>query len=456
MSPSDLVPLGWPLLDTQLLLVHADTGAPLALIMSEHDCTVEQAQHELEGNDYVSPEQIQELLQEGVARQGLLVIPEARLLIGGSRRRCTILQHDPTSIIEGQPVGGPQSPPAVGVASSAYWRDTGDLVRLVDDKLIYLSRIDGTSKIFGKRLHTSEVSQLLKRAPGVVDAAAWTERGVTDEMPRLYAAVHVQRPLRESDDALDVHSHHVMMEMRRWERSAIPDFMRPFAYLVLFVPLPVTVHGKVDTRMLSDMMALQLTQLFHPPLVEATNENARASVRSALSRAWQSTLPQIHYAELSDDASFMSFGASSLDVVRCADVIVRSVAGLPSSSWDVLQALHRSLFDGNLMQLVDCVMGLQTVHPAPSSTTLPREEISMTTPQLSADMMPMRIDGVIQRGSCYSCHVDPSSKFPRMELQWRVFMGKCIDASPLVLLVSPINHNDDEVRFAFHTLSCTP
>lgn len=117
---------------------------------------------------------------------------------------------------------------------------TGDVVRLLPDGMLrFVARSDRQVRIRGQRVEPAEIEEVLRRSPGVADAAvvARTE----DEETTLLAFV-----VGAGED--------LQLALEQRLRQHLPSFMRPAAILVV-AALPRLPGGKVDQRALLALAA---------------------------------------------------------------------------------------------------------------------------------------------------------------------------------------------------------
>ena len=113
---------------------------------------------------------------------------------------------------------------------------TGDLARfLPDGNIEFLGRIDQQVKIRGFRVEPAEIESVLKRYPGVKQAAIVPYHDKSGEKRLAAYAVTVGRARAE--------------ELRAFVAQELPDYMVP-AVVVLIDSLPLTANGKLDLRAL--------------------------------------------------------------------------------------------------------------------------------------------------------------------------------------------------------------
>jgi amino acid adenylation domain-containing protein len=114
---------------------------------------------------------------------------------------------------------------------------TGDQVKwLSDGRLEFLGRIDSQVKVRGFRIELGEVETVLGQVPTVNQAVVVVREHEGE--PQLVAYVALKHP--GSFDSL---------EMRRFLRDRLPDYMIPSA-IVPIEAFPLTANGKIDRRAL--------------------------------------------------------------------------------------------------------------------------------------------------------------------------------------------------------------
>ncbi len=117
---------------------------------------------------------------------------------------------------------------------------TGDRARWrPDGQLEFLGRLDHQVKIRGFRVEPGEIESVLRRHPTVGDAIVLA-REIAGGGRRLAAYV-----VPRASTAPDVD------DIRRWVRSALPDYMVPSAITTLDA-WPLSPNGKIDRRALPD------------------------------------------------------------------------------------------------------------------------------------------------------------------------------------------------------------
>lgn len=128
------------------------------------------------------------------------------------------------------------------------WRvfRTGDIVRLGDDELLrFVGRVDQQIKINGVRIEPAEIEAVLRRVPGVTDAAVIARAG--DGPPMLLAYVAVPSAVRETAPAANPQAMRAALLARL--RAELPLVMQP-AHLILLEVLPRLAGAKLDVAAL--------------------------------------------------------------------------------------------------------------------------------------------------------------------------------------------------------------
>jgi non-ribosomal peptide synthetase component F len=167
---------------------------------------------------------------------------------------------------------------------------TGDFVRQRANGVVeFVGRADRQVKILGKRVELDEVEGLVRRLPGVRDAAALV-RSRTDGTRQIVAYVAAG----PSIDALALR--HNML-------ATTPDYLVPGSFILL-ADLPRTANGKVDR---SALPGSEEVAKVSPEPTEKSND-----IEAALAGIWGRLL-MANSVPL--DTNFFDLGGSSLDVM---------------------------------------------------------------------------------------------------------------------------------------------
>jgi non-ribosomal peptide synthetase component F len=132
------------------------------------------------------------------------------------------------------------------------WRvfRTGDIVRLGDDELLrFVGRVDQQIKINGVRIEPAEIEAVLRRVPGVTDAAVIAGGG--DGRPMLLAYVAVPGAVAGAVPGAPTGDRPAMRAaLLARLRAELPPVMQP-AHLILLDVLPRLAGAKLDVGALS-------------------------------------------------------------------------------------------------------------------------------------------------------------------------------------------------------------
>lgn len=166
---------------------------------------------------------------------------------------------------------------------------TGDLARyLPDGQIQYLGRIDNQVKLRGFRIELGEIEAVVRRLPGVKDAAVILHESGDKRMLVAYVVA----------DDFDPH------KARERVAGQLPDFMVPSLFVQL-PTLPTTANGKLDRRALPDPFAdLEPAE---PETQPATEEER------VLLRIWRDVLNQ---RKIGVNTNFFRIGGDSILSIR--------------------------------------------------------------------------------------------------------------------------------------------
>ncbi|MEV6835684.1 non-ribosomal peptide synthase/polyketide synthase [Streptomyces sp. NPDC051133] len=215
---------------------------------------------------------------------------------------------------------------------------TGDLVRWsADGELEYVGRADQQVKVRGFRIELGEVEEVLRRCPGVAEAAAVATE--TDGHRRLVGYV------------VPAAGEHVEPEaVRRVLGRTLPDYMVPSTVLVLDA-LPLNPNGKLDRGRLPDA----------GPASRAVHHVApRTPTERTLAAIWADVL---HVERVGVDDNFFELGGDSILSIQ---VVARArQEGLTVTSRDVYR--HQSV--AALARVADTATRRRQAVPPPEAPT---------------------------------------------------------------------------------------
>ncbi|WP_199351108.1 non-ribosomal peptide synthase/polyketide synthase [Haliangium ochraceum] len=171
---------------------------------------------------------------------------------------------------------------------------SGDLGRWTHDgDLEYLGRNDAQVKIRGFRIELGEIQAAIEAHPAIRSAAVIARSIGSDQRRALLAYL-----VPTSDDIPSVDA------LRAFLAQRLPDYMLPASFHFLDA-LPLTVHGKLDTRALPEVDAIAAhARSYEPP---------RPGAESDMAALWCEVL-DVEQVGRSDD--FFALGGHSLVATR--------------------------------------------------------------------------------------------------------------------------------------------
>lgn len=206
---------------------------------------------------------------------------------------------------------------------------TGDLVRVRPDGLVVIvGRKDRQVKIRGMRVEPYEVENVLRRSPGVLDAAVVARE--EDEGATLVAFVVLQPEEREQ----------AIAALRARLRASLPAHMQP-GRIVPVEALPLLPGHKLDVDAL---LARDAARPGGAPAVTPAGAGLAQRSRELVAQAWGQILDR---SALTADIPFDQAGGDSLGLLRlvfeleaqCGVMLPLTVFGLSMRPSEVAQAL---------------------------------------------------------------------------------------------------------------------
>ncbi len=183
---------------------------------------------------------------------------------------------------------------------------TGDLARwLPDGNVEYLGRLDHQVKIRGFRIELGEIEALLRRQPGVAEAAVVVRSDGQGEETVRQLVAYVGAP--QAVAAPEAAQRDFSDSLRAALRAGLPEYMLP-AHFVLLAALPVTHNGKLDRKALPAPQAAPARSYVAPATPAA----------QALAEIWQTVLKR---ERVGQEDNFFELGGDSL---LCLQVIARA------------------------------------------------------------------------------------------------------------------------------------
>ncbi|MCX0269587.1 amino acid adenylation domain-containing protein [Nocardia zapadnayensis] len=205
--------------------------------------------------------------------------------------------------------------PFLDEAGARMYR-TGDIARWNSrGRLEYLGRADDQVKIRGHRIELGEVGSVLRRVPGVADAAAIAVAHGADTALAGYYVPEAGSTLATDDEAENA------TFLRARLAGRLPDYMIPAA-LVRLDRLPLTANGKLDRK------ALPLPD----PVGDAGRGRAlRDAAEHTVAEAVRSVLALPAATVLAADDDFLALGGDSISAIRLVSALKKSGLAITTS-----------------------------------------------------------------------------------------------------------------------------
>ncbi|XP_054645265.1 beta-alanine-activating enzyme [Dunckerocampus dactyliophorus] len=341
----------------------------------------------------------------GVVKEG-----EGQVFIGGEERVC-LLDHE-ESVVAGT------------------MRATGDWVDVRHGQLFYLGRKDRAIKRHGKRVNLDNLQQLLLSLPEVEACAVCLH----EEASRLLAFV-VTEVSAGRNQALPPSSGCRGDPMRRLLEQLtplLPSYGIPDT-VVLVPALPLTPHGKVDMRALVNIYQRQRFNA-DPSHVDV------AELEQTLRTLWQDALGLEYNSAFDEGSNFLFSGGDSLKALRlCEDILAATGASSPQ--------LVEVLLDGTFIDVLRHLTEKPRLDNSPEGTKrraetalaarAKRERSSIFRPHGGAEER--QTVTVLRRGGDFTemsirRSIQAESTALSLSVSWSSDTGRCVDASPVLLV----------------------
>ncbi|KAM9849322.1 beta-alanine-activating enzyme [Aulostomus maculatus] len=378
---------------------------------------------------------------------------EGQVFIGGEGRVC-LLEHEDTLV-------------------PGTMRATGDWVNVKNAQLFYLGRKDRTIKRHGKRVNLDGLQQLILRLPEVDACAVCLQEGWRllafvvasgcQEADLPSAQLHVEQPAPASAE----HQQHSLLssvpaqqetasgELSRLILEQLSLLLPPYSVpdtLVLVPALPLTSHGKVDVQAL---MRVHLSQRQG----SAASRGDVTQLKQSLQTFWQGALGLAENAAIDEESNFLFSGGDSLKALRlCEDILTATGVSSPQ----LLEVILDGTFLDVLCHITKVTVPLESC-PLPQSEAKKRQAEALTgtlakrecqeptaaaRPQGPAGKVLRRAGEVrdishaetnsfqadVLRGKHRSGDADVESRVLGLSVSWSSDTGRCVDASPVLLV----------------------
>ncbi|XP_074492187.1 LOW QUALITY PROTEIN: beta-alanine-activating enzyme [Sebastes fasciatus] len=370
---------------------------------------------------------------------------EGQVFIGGEDRVC--LLDDEDTVVPGT------------------MRATGDWVDVKDTQLYYLGRRDRLIKRHGKRVNLDSLQQLISSLPQVEACAvglyetfrllafvvASTSGDQKAASPLTSAQEHAEQTAsaehREDLPSPDGDLSRLILERLSPLLSSysVPDS------LVLVPALSLTPHGKVDMEALMKIYRTQRRRL----------ESSRGDVtklKQTLRSFWQETLGLPEDATIDEESNFLLSGGDSLKALHlCEDVL----AAVGATSPELLEVILDGTFSDVLRHVERVTLENSQSSPTKKrhadapSVVAKRERTAAERPRgetgwlkvirRAGEVMEIRnpnvqADELGEKDSSKKHRADVLS----LSLSWSSDTGRCVDASPVLLIQHRTDVRSDE------------
>uniref|UniRef100_UPI0037E8EB12 beta-alanine-activating enzyme n=1 Tax=Semicossyphus pulcher TaxID=241346 RepID=UPI0037E8EB12 len=359
---------------------------------------------------------------------------EGQVFIGGKDRVC--LLDDEEAVVPGM------------------MRATGDWVNVKDKQLFYLGRRDRLIKRHGKRVNLDSVQQLIQSRPQVEACAV-----CLCENSRLLAFIVASTSVEQTEASVQEHVEQTRQEHLPSSAEEpggadgdvsrlildqlsllLPSHSVPDT-LVLVPTLSLTPHGKVDMASLMKIYQKQRQSL-------ESSRGDFTKLKQTLESLWKETLGLPKDATIDVESNFLLSGGDSLKALHlCEDVL--AAAGVTSPE------LLEVVLDRNFSDVLHHVERLTLMLPleskksegkkrpaeAPSAVPAKREH----TERLQEEKRPFRVirrAGEVMEVRNPETNINSEADKVRgkdsgvldLSLSWSSDTGRCVDASPVLLV----------------------
>lgn len=318
------------------------------------------------------------------------------LFVGGTERWC---------LIDGE---NPEDPDA------CHMRDTGDVVQKSrDGSLTYVGRRNRTFKYNGKKIVPVRLEEILKRIPLVQDCCCHFVK----ERELLF--VFVLLPAEEDCESTLKSINKALREGCQCPHRAVP-----------VTTFPLTSHGKLDIRALTELADKKCKTLKLSTITEQ---------KALLTRLWKELAAKEANDKIDPDSNFILTGGNSLGAVTMSRELELAVGhAMPL----LVETIINSTFSD-----VEAYVDFAVEGGRPKESTELRKR--KRDPVLEHSCV-----SVARISSCFRCvsrfdtwvrcqcggdcnfagktSVEGTSR-PRLHLDWKYDLSKCVDASPLLV-----------------------
>ncbi|KAJ3020610.1 hypothetical protein HKX48_000553 [Thoreauomyces humboldtii] len=319
-------------------------------------------------------------------------------------------------------------------------RNTGDLVHKdpASGKITFSGRGDNQIKLSGYRICLEAIADVLDRNHAVIRSEVVTR--TLSEGETLVAFVAIGASVLSDVAGITRLRSEIDAQLMR----DMPFYSRP-EDIRFVAELPMTPHGKADRAQLTmlagnDPPSLTPRTLSHPSLPEETRQHVLNVVGHYL--------PQLHQSDPDDVRSrwFLAEGGTSIDATRLLSDIVGWIALLLREK-TLSDPLQKRIFSYILHRTIDDLANFVTeiVHPLKTAPKNVARNASEAFSPYETNVAFVRPIKRLRSGGDYACFnramdatpaedgtVEPGTEPISVVCQWRVDLGKCVDASPVI------------------------
>ncbi|XP_029952954.1 beta-alanine-activating enzyme isoform X2 [Salarias fasciatus] len=368
---------------------------------------------------------------------------EGQVFIGGEDRVCLLGDED--KLVPGT------------------MRATGDWVKVEDAHMFYLGRRDRMIKRHGKRVNLDGVQQVMLSLPQVESCAVALHRGFRLIAFVVAAPISSRQQRAEADqenlpssgrhhlEEAGAAEDHLKEVMVRQLSALLPSHSVPDV-LLLVPALSLNPHGKVDLKAL---MEIYERERWTP---EASPGDA-GELKQRLQALWQKTLGLPGEASVNEESNFLFSGGDSLKALSLTDDIFTAFG---ASSPHILEVILDGTFS-DVLRLVTGVTRRENSSPSEprkrpadplSATRTKRERRDSTETQKlgfkvvrrAGDMMEFNIREGEVNSNVHPETARTGNSSMGLSLSWSSDTGKCVDASPVLLVRGGTGQGTDAAR----------
>lgn len=351
------------------------------------------------------------------------------IFLGGSQRRCALLDACAPLLVSA----------ADSIAQPPHFmRPTGDLAELAlgaesgadSLRLVWTGRRTRTVKLHGHRVNLdaleSRLQTLLLASCGAVEVAVDVLADNSAAPPVLAAALFCPEPA-------SINPQECLARLRSPEAELAAHEVPMHLHVLPASSRPLTANGKLDRRAVEALLrhAFAQRRQDHTEREEVLGEKTcmeAARLRRALADAGYELQP----GSLQASTSFLDIGGDSVSATTVAASLTES-SGTPADSALLLDLL----LNASLQDVIDVLdrhqSALPTNEDASARRSTPPPASPAKRPRVSSPFTAVAGPGIPPLAAPPSGPPPSSTPVPTLAVEWRHELGKCVDASPVVI-----------------------